>query len=136
MPFRAGWRRVLDLIQRISVAATTTTIGPRKKIATAHSSGRPTLVSPNVTANQHTSKMVLPARLSRRRGCRCRSRRVNLATGNRLRLGQHDALLTLARFQNGRDVTEVFVHRTSYEKENCNREQIRSTCLCHWPVKH
>jgi hypothetical protein len=50
---------VLDLIQRISVGATTTTIGPRKKIATAHSSGRPTFVSPTVAAIQPNNRRVL-----------------------------------------------------------------------------
>lgn len=59
MPFRAGWRGVLDLIQRISVAAATTTVGPRNKIATAHSSGSPTLASPTVAANQPNNRKVL-----------------------------------------------------------------------------
>jgi len=59
MPFRAGWRGVPDLIQRISVGAATITIGPRKKIATAHSSGRPALVSPTVAAIQPKNRRVL-----------------------------------------------------------------------------
>jgi len=59
MPFRAGWRGILDLIQRIGVAATTTAIGPRKKTATAHSSGRPALVSPTVAAIQPNNRRVL-----------------------------------------------------------------------------
>lgn len=59
-PARVGWRAVLDdIIQRISVGAATTTIGPRKKIATAHSSGSPTLVTPTVAANQPNNRRVL-----------------------------------------------------------------------------